>query len=162
MSSDRSPDAPGAAAPGGTLPAPPKPMGAYAPAVVHGGFAWSAGMTPRVDGALVSTGRLGAELDVEAGRVAAHLAARNALAAIGAAIGGLDRVSAVLQLTVYVASEPEFTGHSAVADGASAALDDALGARGVAARAAIGVASLPGGAPVEVTISVAHARPVEG
>ena len=137
------------------------PQGRYVPAVVHGGVAYSAGMTPRVDGELVCRGTVGLEVSAEQARDLAGLAAANALAAIEAAAGGRERIERCLRLTVYVAAAPDFTAHSAVADGASEALALRLGDRGETARTAVGVAGLPSGAPVEVelTVAVVVARP---
>lgn len=129
------------------------PQGDYVPAVVHGGLAFSAGMTPRIGGKLRLQGRVGSEVDVAAARKAAALAASNALLAVADAAGGLDRIARCLRMTVYVACGPDFTEHTAVADGASEPLRAWLGARGTVARTAIGVASLPAGAPVEVDLT---------
>lgn len=126
------------------------PQGRYVAAVVHDGIAYSAGMTPRIDGVLVVTGRVGAEVSLDAAREAAALAARNALAAV--ADGG--HVLRCLRMTVYIAAVEGFTEHSRVADAASDALAAVLG-RAELARSAVGVAGLPGGAPVEVELTVA-------
>lgn len=113
-------------------------------------------MTPRAGGELAVRGIVGANLTVGRARVAAGLAAANALAAAASAAGGLDRLGACLKLTVYIACTAGFTEHSAVADGASEALLRLFG-DGAAARTAIGVASLPSGAPVEVELLAALA-----
>lgn len=104
---------------------------------------------------LVIAGQIGTPgvgaLDAQAARAEAEVAALKVLAVLDAAIGGdLGRVRQVLRLGVFVASAPGFTQHSAVADGASDLVVAALGERGRHARAAIGVASLPAGAAVEV------------
>lgn len=137
------------------LPTAPRPQGRYLAAVVHAGIAYSAGMTPRADGELIRTGRVGAEVTLDQARELAAVAAANALAAVAAAAGGLDRVARCLRLTVYVAAAPGFAEHSRVADGASALLWDRLGERGTVARSAVGVAGLPSGAPVEVELTAA-------
>ncbi len=147
--------------PPGPLPPPPAPQGDYVPVRLHGGLAFVAGMTPREHGELVVTGRVGADLDARAAQLAAGIATRRALSALAAAAGGLNRVTAALHLTVYVAAVDGFTEHTTVADGASQALAEALGDRGRVARAAIGVASLPGGAPVEVSL-LAAVEPASG
>jgi enamine deaminase RidA (YjgF/YER057c/UK114 family) len=139
------------------LPSPPAPQGHYLPVVVHGGIAYLAGMTPRVNGQLTARGVVGADLTVDEARVAAGVAARNAIAAVADCVGGLDRVQRCLRMTVYVACHPDFAQHSAVADGASETLRDWLGERGAVARSAVGVASLPSGAPVEVELTLAVA-----
>lgn len=156
MPSDpETPTAPGPGAPPGGLPPSPRPQGEYRPAAAAGGLVFSAGMTPRRDGALVVTGRVGEEVDLGSARAAAALAASNALAAVAEALGGLERVDAVVHVAVFVAAAPGFTEHSAVADGASSALAALCGGRSEPSRVAVGVASLPGGAPVEVQIVVA-------
>jgi enamine deaminase RidA (YjgF/YER057c/UK114 family) len=137
------------------LPSAPQPQGRYAAAVVHGGLAVSAGMTPREHGQLTVVGTVGDDVSVEVAFAAAGLAAANALRAIADAVGGVGNISRCLRMTVYIACRPGFTAHSAVADGASARLRDILGERGLAARSAIGVASLPSGAPIEVELMAA-------
>jgi enamine deaminase RidA (YjgF/YER057c/UK114 family) len=126
------------------------PQGAYVPAVVHAGVAYTAGMTPRRAGTLVVSGVVGRDLDVAAAREAAGLAAGNALTAVIEAVGDLSAIVRCLKMTVFIAAVDGFTDHSAVADGASQVLREWLGERGAVARSAIGVASLPSGAPVEV------------
>lgn len=140
------------------LPAAPRPRGLYVSVQLRGGLAYSAGMTPRRDGRLVVTGRVGAEVSIRRASEAAGLAACNALAAIAAAVGGLEQVLQLLQMTVYLQTTPEFEEHSAVADGASEALAQMLGSRALVARTAVGVLSLPGDAPVEIAVIAAYAR----
>jgi enamine deaminase RidA (YjgF/YER057c/UK114 family) len=135
-------------------PAPP-PQGRYVPAVVYGGVAYSAGMTPRIDGELMLRGTVGDEVTAEQARELAGRAASNALSAIAAAVGGSANIARCLRLTVYVAAAPGFTAHSAVADGASDALWEQLGERAAVVRSAVGVAGLPSGAPVEVELTAA-------
>lgn len=134
----------------------PAPMGRYVPAMRHGSFATSAGMTPRRGGELVYQGRAGGDVDAGTAREAAALAAENALAAVAGAAGGVERIDAVWSLIVYVRCSEAFTALSAVADGASERLEDLLGGpgRGRGTRAAVGVQSLPGGAVVEVQLTV--------
>lgn len=138
-------------------------MGRYVPAVAHRGLVTTAGMTPRLDGVLSVRGRIGEALDLDAGKRAAGVAAANALGAAAAAAGGIDRILRLVSLTVYVAAAPGFTSLSAVADGASDSLAALLGApeRAAVARAAIGVATLPDDAPVEVQLVAAYAGPEE-
>ncbi len=126
-------------------------------AVVHGGLVLTAGMTPRRAGVLQVRGTVGDDVDLAAAQEAAAMAAGNALLAVAEAAGGLERVARVLRMTVFVAAVDGFTEHSRVADGASRALTAQLGPRGRAARSAVGVASLPSGAPVEVELTVALA-----
>ena len=131
------------------------PQGAYIPAVVHAGVAYTAGMTPRRGGELVVFGVVGRDLDVAAARDAARLAAGNALTAVVEAVGDLSAIVRCLKMTVFIAAVDGFTAHSAVADGASAVLREKLGERGAVVRSAVGVASLPSGAPVEVELVAA-------
>lgn len=141
----------------GSLPPAPAPAGSYRPAVAAHGVVRSAGMIPRVNGVLTVSGRVGDDIDVPTARDAAGLSARNALAAVSAEIGGLAHIEAVLQLRVFVRCAAEFTDVSAVAEGASQALADVLGdVRGVGARTAVGVLSLPGGSPVEVELVASY------
>ena len=134
------------------------PQGAYVPAVVYGGLAWTAGMTPRRYGELVVQGIVGRDLDIAAAREAAAVAADNAVTALAEAVGlaGIDRV---VKMTVFIAAVDGFTAHSAVADGASRMLRERLGERGVVARSAVGVRTLPSGAPVEVELVAAVTPP---
>jgi enamine deaminase RidA (YjgF/YER057c/UK114 family) len=124
------------------------------PVVVHGGLAYTAGMTPRRYGELVVTGIVGRDLDVASAREAAVIAAGNAVTAVVEAVG-LAGIVRCLKMTVFIAAADSFTAHSAVADGASLALRERLGDRGVVARSAVGVRTLPSGAPVEVELIVA-------
>jgi enamine deaminase RidA (YjgF/YER057c/UK114 family) len=110
-------------------------------------------MTPRVDGALTVRGIVGTDLTVVEAAAAAGVAARNALAAVGSAAGGLNRLDRCLRMTVFVACAPGFTELSAVADGASAAVAEFVGEAALPARSAIGVLALPSGAPVEVELT---------
>jgi enamine deaminase RidA (YjgF/YER057c/UK114 family) len=137
------------------LPAVPPPGGAYAPATRHGDLVVSAGMTPRRHGVLTARGLVGAAVTAEDAKQAAAVAAENALAAVADAAGGLELVRTCLRMTVYVACAEGFVELSGVADGASSALEAHLGPGRRPARAAIGVRSLPGGAPVEVELMVA-------
>lgn len=135
------------------LPSRPVPQGRYVPAVAAGGLVVTAGMTPRVEGVLQYVGRVGESITAADARAAAAIAAANAVAAVAAEVGSLDAVERAMRLTVFVNAVPDFTGHPAVADGASERLVELLGARGVVARSAVGVASLPGGACVEVELT---------
>lgn len=132
------------------LPAPPKPVGTYVPAARTGNLLYVSGQGPARDGRLLWTGKVGGEVGLEEGQEAARVACLNGLAAVKAAIGDLDTLVRVVRLGVFVASAPGFTGQPQVANGASELLNSVLGDRGAHARAAIGVAELPGGMPVEI------------
>jgi enamine deaminase RidA (YjgF/YER057c/UK114 family) len=116
------------------------------------------GQIPRVDGELLAKGRLGEDVTLEAGRECARQCARNVLGVIEQSHGSLDLITQVLKLTVFVASTHSFELHPDVADAASDTFVEALGERGEHARAAIGVASLPLGVPVEIEAVIAVRR----
>src|SRR5712675_602792 len=109
------------------LPAPPEPFGAYAEAVQTGSLLFLSGMLPTEGRVAKFIGRVGAELDVEAGRKAARLAALNALAVARHHLGSLDRVTRVVRLGVFVATSGDVREHPHVADGASELLQDVFG-----------------------------------
>lgn len=132
-----------------TLPPAPQPAAAYVPALRDGDHVVTAGQLPVVDGVLRVTGRCGDAVDVEQGQQLARTAALNLLAVCAAQVDDLDAVRLV-RLGVFVASTPDFTDQHLVANGASLLLHEVLGDRGVHARSAVGVASLPMDAPVEV------------
>ena len=135
---------------GVTLPQAAAPAANYVPFAESGKLLLTAGQLPLSDGKLVSTGLLGRDLDVAAGKEAAKWCAINVLAQIQAATGDLERIARLVKITVFVASAPGFTEQHLVANGASDFLAEALGERGKHARSAVGVAALPLDAPVEV------------
>jgi len=135
------------------LPSVVPPLAAYVPAAQSGSLVFTAGQLPMVDGALPVTGKLGAEVTAEQGTALARTAALNALAAVHALVG-LERVVRVVKVVGYVASTPEFTAHPAVVNGASVLLGEVFGDAGKHARSAVGVASLPLDAPVEIELIV--------
>lgn len=135
------------------LPPVPSPVASYIPVVVSGGLAFVAGQIPLVEGELLARGKLGAELDAEAGADAARRCAIQALSALRAELGSLDRIRRIVRLTVFVASAPGFTDQPKVANGASDLLGEVFGELGKHARSAVGVAELPLGAPVEVEVT---------
>lgn len=139
------------------LPPVAAPVAAYVPAVEHGGMVWTSGQLPFVDGALPETGHVGDEVPEDDAIAFAEIACLNALAAVKSVIGTLDRVSRVVKATVFVASAPGYTGQAKVANGASELLGAVFGDHGRHARAAVGVAELPLGSPVEIELIVAVA-----
>lgn len=135
-----------------TLPPVAKPLAAYVPAIRTGKYVMTSGQLPTVDGTLLETGVVGeGDGHVSPARAAelAQTCALNALAAIAALDINLDDIH-VVKVVGFVASDPAFTGQPAVVNGASNLLSELLGERGVHARSAVGVVSLPIGAPVEV------------
>jgi enamine deaminase RidA (YjgF/YER057c/UK114 family) len=137
-----------------SLPEVVAPVAAYVPVVRSGNLAWSSGQLPFVAGELSATGKVGAEVDPETARDLARTCALNALAAIRAEIGDLDRVRRVVKVVGFVASAPTFTGQPGVINGASELLGEVFGDAGRHARSAVGVAVLPLDAPVEVEVVV--------
>jgi enamine deaminase RidA (YjgF/YER057c/UK114 family) len=135
-----------------TLPVPPEPFGVYAEAVQTGNLLFLTGMLPTEGRAAKFIGRVGAELDVEAGRQAAHLAALNGLAVARKYLGSLDKVTRVVRLGVSVATVGNFREQPKVADGASQLLQDVFGKEKNPSRMVYGVASLPLGSPVELEL----------
>ena len=135
------------------LPTVVPPLAAYVPAVRTGSLVFTAGQLPMTDGTLPVTGKVGAEVSVEQANALARTCALNGLAAIHALVG-LDSVVRVVKVVGYVASTPDFTGQPAVVNGASELLGQVFGAAGAHARSAVGVASLPLDAPVEIELVV--------
>jgi len=137
------------------LPPAPKPLGAYVEAVQVGNLLFVSGALPLQSGIPKFIGRLGGELSIEEGRSAARLAALNALALVRQHLGSLDKVQRVGQLTVTLATTPDFQDHPKVADGASELFAEVFGADRVPTRTVSGVTSLPKGACVVVLITLA-------
>jgi enamine deaminase RidA (YjgF/YER057c/UK114 family) len=135
------------------LPAVAPPAGAYVPAVRSGSLVYTAGQVPFVNGVVAATGKVGAEIDPEAAKGHARTCALNALAAVDALVG-IDAVVRVVKVVGYVASAEGFTAQPAVLNGASELLGEIFGEAGKHARAAVGVAELPLGVPVEVELIV--------
>ena len=134
------------------LPTPPEPFGAYAEAVQTGDLLFISGMLPTEGHEARYLGRVGAELDVEAGRKAARLAALNGLAVARQYLGSLDRVKRIVRLGVSVATAGDVRAQPKVADGASELLQDIFGKDKNPSRMVYGVASLPLGAAVEIEL----------
>jgi len=140
------------------LPAPPEPFGTYAEAVRTSNLLFLTGMLPTEGRAAKFVGRVGAELDVKAGRKAAYVAALNALAVARQHLGSLDKVTRVVRLGVMVATSGDVRDQPKVADGASELLQDVFGKEKNPCRLVYGVASLPLGTPVELEIIFEVAR----
>ena len=141
-----------------TVPDVVPPVAAYVPALREGDLVFTSGQLPFVDGALAASGKVGADVDAETAKALAETCALNAIAAIKSEVGDLDTVSRVVKVVGFVASDPSFTGQPGVINGASELLAKAFGDKGVHARSAVGVASLPLDAPVEVEVIVSVAR----
>jgi enamine deaminase RidA (YjgF/YER057c/UK114 family) len=132
------------------IPVAAAPAANYVTFVQTGNLAFTAGQLPLADGALISTGAIGAALTVADGQAAARQCAINVLAQAKTALGDLSRIRRVVKIVVFVASAEGFTQQHLVANGASDLLVAVLGEAGKHARSAVGVASLPLDAPVEV------------
>ncbi|NLJ54611.1 MAG: RidA family protein [Intrasporangiaceae bacterium] len=140
-----------------SVPTVAKPVAAYVPAVQEGDLVFTSGQLPMVDGSLAATGKVGEGeglVTPEQAKDLAQTCALNAIAAVKEVVGDLDRVSRVVKVVGFVASQPDFTGQPGVVNGASELLGAAFGDAGVHARSAVGVAALPLDAPVEVEIIV--------
>jgi enamine deaminase RidA (YjgF/YER057c/UK114 family) len=140
------------AALGLTLPPVAAPLAAYVPAVRTGDHVYTAGQLPFVDGKLLMTGKLGAQVSVAEGAALARTAMLNALAAVASVMGGLGPVVRIVKVTGFVASDPGFTAQAQVVNGASELLLEVFGEAGQHARSAVGMAVLPLDAPVEVEL----------
>ncbi|MGS2642549.1 RidA family protein [Streptosporangium sp. LJ11] len=135
-----------------TLPEVVPPLAAYVPAVRSGDHVHTSGQLPIVDGKLMATGKVGAEVDVQDAYELARVCALNALAAVASEAGGLSNIVRIVKVVGFVASAPGFTGQPQVVNGASDLLAAVLGDAGRHARSAVGVAVLPLDAPVEVEV----------
>lgn len=134
------------------LPAPPKPVATYIPAVRAGDLLFLSGVLPFREGKLAVEGKLGGAVSVERGYEAARLALLNALAIVRGELGSLDGVRRVVRLVGHVASAEGFVQQPAVVNGASDLLVQLFGEAGRHARVAVGAAELPLNAPVELEL----------
>ena len=137
------------------LPDVVPPVAAYTPAVVDGNHVYTSGQLPMVSGALPATGKVGdghGLVPADDAKEYARTCALNALAAAKSVIGSLDRVTRIVKVVGFVASDPSFTGQPGVINGASEVLGEIFGDAGVHARSAVGVSVLPLDSPVEVEL----------
>jgi len=134
------------------LPVPPEPFGTYVEAVQTGNLLFLTGMLPTEGREPRFIGRVGAEVDVETGRKAAHLAALNVLAVARNYLGSLDKVTRIVRLGVSVATAGDVRDQPKVADAASELLQDVFGKDKNPCRLVYGVASLPLGVPLELEV----------
>jgi enamine deaminase RidA (YjgF/YER057c/UK114 family) len=134
------------------------PVAAYVPALRQGNLVHTSGQLPMVSGELVQAGKVGdghGLVPAEDAKKLAQTCALNAIAAVKSVVGDLDKVTRVVKVVGFVASDPTFTGQPGVINGASELLGKAFGDAGAHARSAVGVAVLPLDSPVEVEIVVA-------
>jgi enamine deaminase RidA (YjgF/YER057c/UK114 family) len=134
------------------LPEAPRPLAAYIPAVSSGNLLFVSGQICLVNGELSHKGRVGREISLEQGYQAARTATINSLAIVKAELGSLDRVTRVVKVVGYVASDPDFHDQPKVINGASELLAEVFGDQGRHARSAVGVSSLPLNTPVEIEV----------
>jgi enamine deaminase RidA (YjgF/YER057c/UK114 family) len=140
------------AAIGLTLPKVTRPLAAYVPAVRTGDYVYTSGQVPVVDGQLLATGKVGADVGAVEAAALARTCALNALAAVASITGGLDAIRRIVKVTGFVSSAPGFTQQAQVVNGASELLIEIFGEAGRHARSAVGMAVLPLDAPVEVEL----------
>lgn len=136
------------------IPEVPKPVAAYVPGVLVGGYIYTSGQLPFANGELVYKGKVGEDLSDDDGYEAAKLCAVNCLAVVKSLAGSLDRVERIVKVNGFVNSGKGFTGQPKVINGASELLGKIFGAAGQHARAAVGVSELPADAAVEVELIV--------
>ena len=136
------------------LPEPPTPAGNYVEAVRTGNLVYLAGHGPRRPDGTSITGKVGSDLDEQAGYDAARLVGLNLLSTLRAEIGSLDKVTRIIKVLGMVNAEPDFGHHPAVINGTSDLLVEVFGDAGRHARSAVGMGSLPFGISVEVEMIV--------
>lgn len=135
-----------------TLPAVTPPLAAYVPAVRSRGFVYTAGQLPVVDGQLLATGKVGAEVGAHEAAALARTCALNALAAAASVTGGLSGIRRIVKVTGFVASAPDFTAQAQVVNGASELLLEVFGEAGRHARSAVGMTVLPLDSPIVIEL----------
>lgn len=137
-----------------TLPAVPAAIANYVPAVRAGNLVILAGQIPKNAEGQFITGKVGVDLTLEEGAAAARICAIQLLAVLQAEIGDLSKVKRIVRVGGFVNCPADYTAQSKVVNGASDLLVEIFGEAGRHARAAVGVASLPAGAPVEIEMMV--------
>ena len=139
---------------GMVLPEVPAPLAAYIPAKKTGQVIFTAGQLPLLNGELICKGLLGQDVEIEQAYQAARICTLNALAAIKGVVKDLDQIVQVVRVVGYVASTSTFTQQPAIVNGASELLLEIFGEVGKHARSAVGLASLPLNASVEIELTV--------
>ena len=139
---------------GHVLPPAPKSVANYVGSVQTGNLLFLSGKGPDLAGGRQWRGKLGAELTTEEGYTAARDTMLNLLAVVHEDIGALSRIRRIVKVLGMVNSAPDFTDQPKVINGASDLLVEIFGDRGRHARSAVGMASLPGGIPVEIEMIV--------
>ncbi len=133
------------------LPPAPKPMGVYKPMVTVGNLVYLSGHGPLKTDKTLITGRVGQDLDVAAGKLAARQVGLTMLATLRDNLGSLNRVVRVIKVLGMVNCTPDFGEHPAVINGCSELFAEVFGSEnGIGARSAVGMGSLPGNIAVEI------------
>ena len=133
------------------LPPAPKPMGVYKPLLIVGEMAYVSGHGPLLPDGTLMAGRVGSEVDQDAGYQAARQTGLAVLATLRAGLGSLDKVKRIVKTLGMVNCAPDFENHPAVINGFSELFAEVFGPDdGVGARSAVGMGSLPGNISVEV------------
>jgi enamine deaminase RidA (YjgF/YER057c/UK114 family) len=133
------------------LPPAPKPVAVYKPLVIVGNLAYVSGHGPVNTDKTLMVGRVGADLDVPAGKLAARQVGLTILATLRSELGSLDRVKRVIKVLGMVNCTPDFRDHPAVINGCSELFAEVFGKEnGIGSRSAVGMGSLPGNIPVEI------------
>jgi len=138
-----------------TLPELAAPVGSYVPATRCGDLVLTSGQIPVSEGKVTCVGIVGNGVSLVDAQKAARLCTLNALAAVASVVGGVDQISGIVRVCVFVASAPSFTDQPQVANAASDLLFEIFGEPGRHVRSAVGVASLPMNVPVELEL-IAH------
>ncbi len=136
------------------IPPVPEPVGSYVPAVMTGGYVFTSGQIPFVDGEIKYKGKVGEDITGEQGYEAAKICAVNCLGAVRQLTGSIDNIERIIKISGYVNSAPGFTGQPGIINGASDLLGQVFGDAGKHARAAVGVSELPLNAAVEIEMIV--------
>ena len=137
------------------IPEAPIPQGSYVPVLRYGDLCFMSGVLPMVGGKLIHAGIVGSTVSLEDAQSAARACVVNLLANLKGELGNLDRVVRIIRLGGFVAAVPGFESHPEVINAASEMFSAIFGEAGRHARAAVGVASLPRGACVEIEALVA-------
>ena len=133
------------------LPPAPKPVAVYIPVAVVGKMAYVSGHGPLKPDKSVITGKVGQELDVQAGKLAARQVGLAILATLRSQLGSLDKVKRLIKVLGMVNCTPEFHEHPQVINGCSELFAEVFGKEhGIGARSAVGMGSLPGNIAVEI------------
>lgn len=137
-----------------TIPIVPTPLAAYVPAVRTGKYVYTSGQLPFLNGELIATGQVHAEVDIDTAVLCARQSALNALAAVKSVVSSLDEIEQIVKVVGFVAAPHDFSQHPLIVNGASELLGQIFGDAAKHARSAVGVASLPLNAPVELEMVV--------